>query len=293
MNDDQKKPVASDLELRRLAEKQLGWVALPSSSKSSPSKFMDQARLLHELQVHQVELELQNEELREARDQLEAANIELEAFNYSISHDLRRPLTIINCYCQQMERMGGDQLNDQCREFVREIYESSEHMSHLIDALLKFSKITQVRLNRKNVDLSSMAQGIATSLNRTATGNHPDFKTSPGIVANGDPVLMQSVLENIIGNAWKYAGHLKDAMIEFGADTINGKTVFFVRDNGPGFDMAFAERLFHPFLRLDKTDSDGHGIGLATAAKIIRLHGGRIWVESAPNEGATFFFTLE
>lgn len=288
MRNDQEKQGNPNAELRRRAEEQLGWVALPLTSKGSQT--VDQARLLHELQVHQVELELQNSELREARDELEAANIELEAFNYSISHDLRRPLTLINCYCQQIEGLSGDQLNES-RELVREIYESTVRMNELIDALLKYSKITRAHVFRKAVDLSSMAQGIVTALSHTAT-NCPEFKTSPGIIADGDPVLLRSVLENLIGNAWKYAGHLKGAIIEFGVDKADDKTVFFVRDNGPGFDMAYADVLFLPFQRLNKTDSGGYGIGLATVAKIVRRHGGRIWVESAPNQGAAFFFTL-
>lgn len=279
MKNDQEKHVDISAGLRRRAEEQMGWVA-------------EQARLLHELQVHQVELELQNAELRAARDELEAANIELEAFNYSVSHDLRLPLTIINCYCQQIEKLSDDQFDKQGRKLVREIYESTEHMNRLIEALLKFSKITRTAVIKKAVDLSNMAQGIASALQRTAPDNHPEFITSPGIVANGDPVLLRSALENIIGNAWKYAGHLEGATIQFGVDAADDKTVFFVRDNGPGFDMAFADRLFRPFMRLDNFDSDGHGIGLATAAKIIRLHGGQIWGESTPNKGATFFFTL-
>ncbi len=289
MENDQEKNVNPDTELRRRAEKQLGWTALPLSSKSLKEE--DQARLLHELQVHQVELELQNAELREARDELEAANVELEAFNFSVSHELRCPLTIINCYCQQIEGLDGDQLNEQSLELVREIYESTVRMSQLIDALLKYSKITKAHVFRQPVDLSNMAQGIAAALVHTAAGR-PDFKTFPGVVADGDPVLLRSLLENLIGNAWKYAGHLKGATIEFGVDKADGSTVYFVRDNGPGFDMVYADRLFIPFLRLNKSDSGGFGIGLATAAKIVKLHGGRIWVKSAPDQGATFFFTL-
>jgi signal transduction histidine kinase len=289
MRNDQKKHSDANDELRGRAEERLAWTALSLSSK--PSKAENQARLLHELQVHQVELELQNDALREARDKLEAANVELEAFNYSVSHDLRQPLTIINSYCQQIEILSGNQLNDESRAFVREIYESTQRMHCLIDAMLRFSKITHTQVFRKTVDLSNMAQEIAAGLALSTAGN-PEFKTSPGIVADGDPVLLRSVLENLIGNAYKYAGHLPGAIIELGVDSADGTTTFFVRDNGPGFDLAFADKLFLPFMRLGKSATESYGIGLATAAKIVRLHGGQIWAESAPDQGATFFFTL-
>jgi signal transduction histidine kinase len=165
-------------------------------------------------------------------------------------------------------------------------------MDRLIDTLLDFSRVTRVEMHRKSVDLSAMANAVATELKLAEPENQSTFRIATGIAAEGDPDLLRVVLDNLIGNAWKYAGSREGAVIEFGVTEVDGKPACFVRDNGPGFDMARADKLFLPFQRLAGTDVAGHGIGLATVEKIVRRHGGRVWAESKPGEGATFFFTF-
>jgi PAS domain S-box-containing protein len=239
------------------------------------------------------EIERLNTDLEAHAAELEAANIELEAFNYSVSHDLRRPLTVIYGYCQLVKEKYNDKLDAQCREFIQEMYEGSQRMNHLIDTLLKFASVTRVELHHESVNLSAMANLVAARLKLAAPENRVTFQIAAGIVAEGDPDLLQVVLDNLIGNAWKYAGSREGAVIEFGVTEVDGKPTCFVRDNGPGFDMALADKLFLPFQRLSGTDIEGHGIGLATVEKIVRRHGGRVWAESKPGEGASFFFTLD
>jgi PAS domain S-box-containing protein len=224
---------------------------------------------------------------------LEAANRELEAFNYSVSHDLRRPLTIINAYCQAILEFAADDLNPRCKEYVQEIYDWTLRMNRLIDALLKFSRMSHSELHKESVDLCGIARSVAGELQIVDPGRRVRFMIAEVKPVKGDPNLLQVVLENLLGNAWKYTGKREEAIIEFGCVKIDGRPAWFVKDNGEGFDMAYAEQLFIPFQRLPGTDEfKGHGIGLATVERIIRRHGGRIWAEGDPGKGATFYFTL-
>ena len=224
---------------------------------------------------------------------LEAANRELEAFNYTVSHDLRKPLTIINGYCQVILAMFDDNLNPQCKKYLQEIYEWTLRMNRLIDALLNFSRLSHSELHRETVELSVIAQSVAGELQLAEPGRLVRFLIAEGILVNGDSNLLQVVLENLLGNAWKYTGKTEEAVIEFGRVEIDGRPACFVRDNGEGFDMEYAEKLFIPFQRLPGTEEfKGHGIGLATVERIIRRHGGRIWAEGETGKGATFYFTL-
>ena len=225
--------------------------------------------------------------------ELESANIELEAFNYSVSHDLRRPLTVINGYCQVVQELFGNKLDEQCKGYIQEMYEGTLRMNQLIDSLLEFSCVARVEMGREAVDLSAMAKAVAEELKLEEREKQVTFRIGPGIMADGDAVLLRAVLDNLIGNAWKYSGSREGAVIEFGVTEVAGTSVYFIRDNGPGFDMALADKLFLPFQRLPGTDVEGHGIGLATVDRIVRRHGGRVWAESTPGEGATFFFTLD
>ncbi|MFH7320551.1 ATP-binding protein [Desulfurivibrio sp. D14AmB] len=238
------------------------------------------------------DLERLNTDLTNRAAELDAANIELEAFNYSVSHDLRRPLTLINSYSQEVEELCGDKLDDQCRKFIQEINEGSLRMNRLIDTLLTFSSVSRVAINLESVDLSARANSVATELKLAGPENRVTFQIAAGIVAKGDPGLLQVVLDNLIGNAWKFAGSREEAVIEFGVTAVDGKPAYFVRDNGPGFDMALADKLFLPFQRLSGTGTEGQGIGLATVERIVRRHGGKVWAVSQADKGATFFFTL-
>ena len=224
--------------------------------------------------------------------ELESANIELEAFNYSVSHDLRGPLTIIAGYCDVVELLYGKQLDEKGREYLREIREGTMHMSRLIDTLLNFSSVKRVAMCHEKVDLSCLAKEVVLGLKMKEPERQVTFRITAGIMADGDASLLRMVLDNLLGNAWKHSGHQEETVIDFGVTQAGGQPAYFVRDNGAGFDMALADKLFLPFQRLPGTEVEGHGIGLATVERIVSRHGGRVWAESKTGEGATFYFTL-
>ncbi|HEY5975557.1 MAG TPA: ATP-binding protein [Geobacteraceae bacterium] len=239
------------------------------------------------------QLEILHTNLANHAADLEAANIELEAFNFTASHDMRGPLTTIHGYCQVLQELCGDQLDEHAREYIQGIKEGTLRMNRLISTLLRFSRVTRAEICRETVDLSAMAKAVAAELQLTAPERRVTFQIAEGIMANGDAGLLRVVLDNLIRNAWKYTGNQEVAVIEFDVSKVNGKPACLVRDNGPGFDMAHAGKLFVPFHRLPGSDFEGHGIGLATVDRIIRRHGGRVWAESEPGKGATIFFTME
>ncbi len=241
----------------------------------------------------EAKLEILHTDLAARAAELDAANIELEAFNYSVSHDLRSPLTAINSYCQMVQELCGNKLDEDCRGYIREMYEGTLRMNRLIDTLLDFSQITRVEMRQDKVDLSKMAEEVAMGLKVSEPERRVTFRIAAGITADGDSGLLRVVLDNLIGNAWKYSRKQEETVIEFGVTEVKGKPACFVRDSGPGFDMAFADKLFIPFRRLPGTDVEGHGIGLATVERIVRRHGGRVWAEGEPGMGATFFFTFD
>jgi len=234
-----------------------------------------------------------NNDLAARAADLEYANRELEAFNYTVAHDLRNPLNVISSYCQLITEFYGDSLDETCRHYIHQAYEGTLQMNRLIEALLDFSKLAHVELNRDKVDLSSMAREVAGELKKTETARRVEFRIADGIVANGDADLLRAVLANLLGNAWKFSTTREEAVIEFGAKEIDGETVYFVRDNGTGFDIADADKLFAPFQQLPGAEeSRGFGIGLSTVERIIRRHGGRVYAEGEPGKGATFYFSL-
>ena len=225
---------------------------------------------------------------------LEDANRELEAFNYTVAHDLRNPLNVISSYCQVIKELCSANLGEECRRYIQETYDGTLRMNRLIEALLNFSRLAHVELTRERVDLGSMAREVVEELKGTETARRIKFLIADGIVIDGDANLMRVVLANLIGNAWKYTGATEDAVIEFGSKDIDGKPVFFVRDNGAGFNMADTDKLFAPFQRLPGAEEcRGFGIGLATVERIIRRHGGKAWGEGVPGKGATFYFTVQ
>jgi light-regulated signal transduction histidine kinase (bacteriophytochrome) len=239
------------------------------------------------------ERKLAEKEIERVNTELEAANLELEAFNYTVAHDLRQPLNIIGLNCQMIKELCGDKLDEQCTGYLRGTYDGVLRMNQLIGALLNFSRIAHVELKRDRIDFSSIALEITGELKETETARRVVIRIADGIVADGDPNLLRVVLSNLLGNAWKYTGKREEAIIEFGATEIDGQPVYFVRDNGEGFDMADAEKLFTPFQRLPGAEEfRGFGIGLATVGRIIQRHGGKIWAEGEPGQGSTFYFTL-
>ncbi|SDL40061.1 His Kinase A (phospho-acceptor) domain-containing protein [Geoalkalibacter ferrihydriticus] len=284
------KGIQDAADLRRLAEEKL---RLAKGGFQKPPPDQDARRLVHELQVHQIELQMQNNELRQSRDELEAANIELDAFNHTLAHDLRQHLMTINGYCQVIQSLDSTERAEKTTEYLEEIYQGSLAMSRLIDTLLDFSSVANGEVHRQSVDLSAIAKSLVKEQILAADACRCTFHVTPGIRADADPDLLRVVLNNLIGNAYKYAGNRAGVVIEFGVTSVDGKRACFVRDNGPGFDMAYADRLFLPFQRLPGTALEGHGIGLATVERIVRRHGGRVWAESEKGQGATFFFTLD
>jgi PAS domain S-box-containing protein len=239
------------------------------------------------------EIEKLNTDLAARAIELENANRELETFSYSVSHDLRKPLTVMSGYSQMIMEMCGGSLDEQCREYLQEINDGTWRMNELIDALLRFSCVARNELHRETVDLSGIANIVTAELALAEPGRRVTFRIGEGITANGDAKLLRLVMENLLGNAWKYTAAKDDASIEFNVTDIDGKRSCYVRDNGAGFAMAEAEKLFIPFQRLAGADEfKGHGIGLATVQRIVQRHGGRVWAEGEPGKGATFWFTL-
>ncbi|MDY6849239.1 MAG: ATP-binding protein [Thermodesulfobacteriota bacterium] len=283
------KPTDESLELRHQAEEQ---VRLNKTRAQTPPSREEALRLVHELQVHQLELQMQNAQLAQARDELEAANIDLEAFNYTLAHDLRQHLMTINGYCQLIQDLSVAERAEKSQEYLEDIYQSTLSMSRLIDTLLEFSSVANGEVRRQSIDLSAIAEAVVAELTHMADAPRYTFHIARGILVDADPDLLRVVLDNLIGNACKYSGNRDGVVIEFGATSAYGKQACFVRDNGPGFDMALAGKLFLPFQRLPGTKVEGHGIGLATVERIVKRHGGRVWAESEKSKGATFFFTL-
>lgn len=237
----------------------------------------------------QIERQLQN---RTA--ELEAINHELEAFSYSVSHDLRAPLRAIDGFSRILLTDYTERLDETGRDRLERIRRAAQHMGTLIDDLLKLSRVTRTELKREMVDLSAMAEEIGAELRRQAPERKAEFSIAPGLLANGDRGLLRIVLDNLLGNAWKFTGGCAEARISLEAETHAGETVYSVRDNGAGFDMAYANKLFGVFQRLhDVSEFPGTGIGLATVQRIVHKHGGRIWAQSEVGKGTQFYFTLE
>ncbi len=238
-----------------------------------------------------------NEELeqrvKDRTAQLEAANKELEAFSYSVSHDLRAPLRSIDGFSHIIIEDYEDKLDDQGKDYLMRIRRGCQRMAELIDDLLNLSRIARSELTLGTVDLTALAQEITVGLQAGEPQRRVEWIIAEGLRVNADANLMRVVLENLLGNAWKFTQNQPEAKIELGIIRQEEQPVYFVRDNGVGFDMAFADKLFGAFQRLHtREEFEGTGIGLATVHRIIRRHGGRIWVESRVNQGTTFYFTL-
>ncbi len=235
-----------------------------------------------------------NEQLRQKIEELSAANDELEAFSYSVSHDLRAPLRSVDGFSQEILEDYGDKLDENGVDSLRRIRAASQRMGLLIDGLLNLSRLSRSEIVRTRVDLSTIANDILENLRKNQAERKVDVVIAKGMVEDGDERLLYVVLQNLLGNAWKFTRKVPEARLEFGAMKKNDKTVYYVRDNGAGFDMAQADRLFKPFQRLhDAADFSGSGIGLATVQRIIHRHGGRIWAEGKVGKGTAFYFTLK
>jgi two-component system sensor histidine kinase/response regulator len=217
---------------------------------------------------------------------------EVEAFNYSVSHDLRAPLRPLDGFCEVLLEDYADKLDDKGRDYLTRIRGAAHRMGQLIDDMLELSRVSRADLRRRPLDLSALVTTIASEIGADQPGTQVEIACQPGLQVSGDARLLRIALENLLRNAWKFTGKQPNPKIEFGCTSVAGETVFFVRDNGVGFDAAYASKLFQPFQRLHGTEFTGTGIGLAIVDRIIRRHEGRIWGQSAPGEGATFLFTL-
>lgn len=235
-----------------------------------------------------------NEELLKKTTQLEAANKELESFSYSVSHDLRAPLRGIAGFALALEDHAAAVLDDTARSHLRRVRSATDRMSDLIDDLLKLSRLTRAEMRLETVDLSALAESVLAVLREREPERRVGTQVAPGLVARGDPALLRILLENLLGNAWKFSSRNAAAAIEVGREVAeDGAPAFYVRDNGVGFDMRYVHKLFSPFQRLHaQNDFPGTGIGLAIVQRVAARHGGRVWAEARPSGGACFHFQL-
>lgn len=253
--------------------------------------------------VEQVNVELRSEigerarvegELRRAKAEAEVASEELEAFSYSVAHDLRAPLRSVDGFSQALLEDSADRLDADGKRYLKYVRDAAQQMGELIDGLLSLARVSRGELRRRPVDFSALAREVLARLRETQSDRAVDVVVQDGLVAYADPRLLEIVLANLLGNAWKFTSKLARARIEIGAAAGERPRVFFVRDDGAGFDQAHAAKLFGVFQRLHGADEfEGTGIGLATVQRIVHRHGGRIWAEGEVNRGATFHFTLE
>jgi light-regulated signal transduction histidine kinase (bacteriophytochrome) len=245
-----------------------------------------------EAEVRNLNIDLEHR-VAERTAQLEAINKELEAFSYSVSHDLRAPLRAIDGFSRIVLEDHAPQLNSDVQNLLERISVESQHMAQIIDALLNLSRMSRAEMRKETVDLSSIAHQVLDSLRQSQSQRQVECVIARDITVQGDARLLNIVLENLLGNAWKFTSRLAQARIEVGVIPSDNGPVYFVRDNGAGFDPAYAEKLFGVFQRLHRSDEfEGTGVGLATVQRIISRHGGRVWAEAEVDKGATFYFTL-
>jgi two-component system, sensor histidine kinase and response regulator len=249
-----------------------------------------QARLLQEGEQAARELAEARAEL--VRD-LEHKNRELESFSYAVSHDLRAPLRRIESFSRAVQESQGERLDDAGRRFLDRVREATRQMSQLIDDVLHLARVTRAEIREQEVDLSGLVTLLLDRLGEAEPDRRVECRVRPGITVVADGQLLRIAIQNLLDNAWKFTSRTPGARIEFGLTNVGGEPTYFVRDNGAGFDMAYADRLFGPFQRLHlASEFPGTGIGLATVQRIVHRHGGRVWAEGMVGQGATFHFTL-
>ncbi|MGN6105599.1 MAG: response regulator [Kofleriaceae bacterium] len=233
------------------------------------------------------------DQLEQANERLVRVNQGLETFTYSVSHDLRAPLRTIQRFATAVVEDAGDRLDEHSRDYLARVVRSAEQLSEMIEALLELSRLDRAPLEREQVDLSSISRTLLADLSQREPDRQVEVRVQSGVTARVDHRLVRSVLDNLLANAWKFTAERRPARIEVGSEQRDGATVYFVRDNGAGFDSTGAPQLFQPFQRLHREARfAGHGIGLATVRRIVERHGGEIWAESAVDAGASFYFTL-
>lgn len=273
--------------------------AKPTGNQDELSVLVDAFNgMLSQIQKRDAALQQTHDDLeqrvRDRTAELAATNKELESFSYSVSHDLRAPLRSIDGFSQALLEDYADKLDASGQDHLQRVRRAAQHMATLIDQMLNLSRVTRSTIRRENINLSHIATMIAGELHEAEPERRVEFVIAEDLTAVGDSQLMRAAVENLLRNAWKYTSAHGCARIEFGKSKQNGKSPFFVRDDGAGFDPRYAHRLFGAFQRLHTaTEFPGTGIGLATVQRIIHRHGGEIWVEGAVEQGATFYFTLQ
>ena len=264
--------------------------------KNGEGRIMRSYGMIHDITSRKeadARISILNADLSARAAELETVNKDLEAFSYTVSHDLRGPLTNINSYCQAIVELGGEKLDSQCAGFMDSVFLEVKGMDQLITSLLNLSRFTHVKLNSEKVELSEIAKTVAAELQIRQPGRRVRFDIEEGITASGDPRLLRTVIVNLFTNAWKFSAKRDESEIRFGVTRSQGGPVYFVSDNGIGFDMSQSEKIFAVFQRLHRSEEfEGFGIGLTTVQRIIVRHQGRIWAEGEPGKGARFLFTL-
>lgn len=251
---------------------------------------IENAKLFKRMQDSNTELELR---VAQRTTELEAINKELEAFSYSVSHDLRAPLRSIDGFSNKILKDYSNLFDDQGKDYFNRVMNASRHMGHLIDDLLKLARISRIDMNMEEIDLSAIAQSIVRELKESNPERIANISIQDNMIIAGDRNLIHIALQNLLGNAWKYSKNKTETEIEFSTIQKDGQIVYFIHDNGAGFDMRYVDKLFGAFQRLHSiSEFEGTGIGLATVQRIIRRHQGTIWAESEVDKGTTFFFTL-
>jgi len=272
----------------------LAEAALPGPDAEIAAFALDLTELKRaEQEVRRLNAELE-ERVRERTRQLEMANKELEAFAYSVSHDLRAPLRGIDGWSLALLEDYGGSLDDRARQYLDRVRADAQRMGQLIDDMLELARVARTPLTRGPVNLSALAETIVGRLRAAYPDRLVETVIEPGVIGHGDATLLEVAMSNLLDNAWKFCSSRRPAHIAFGATRLDGERVFFVRDDGVGFDMAYAEKLFGVFQRLHRTSEfPGTGVGLAIVQRIVHRHGGRVWAEAEVDHGATFSFTLE
>jgi len=275
--------------------KQSGEVARGNySTKIQQTRFAEFNELIENFNLMTNSIKEREEELIETNEEMKRVNKELEAFSYSVSHDLRAPLRYVVGFSEALKEDCGDSLDDLGRGYLDKICDSARDMGTLINDILKLSRVTRGELNKREINLSNMVKSILDYLKREEPDRKVELKIQKNVFAFADENLIHVALENLLGNAWKFSRNEEKAVIQFGSKEENGERVFYIKDNGAGFDGEYVDTIFEPFHRLHKTSEfEGTGIGTSLVKRVIMRHGGKLWAEGEVGKGATFYFTIK